>query len=529
MYRLFLTIFLWFWLTAWGILAIVFLGSRLTGMRQVSAPDMYATVAPILAVEAVKAYESGGPEAFARFSQSNDVDRPRQLFLLDGFYKDVLSRPLTDDGIRVAHAAKDGQLIVLRAHIAAYKFVSPSGHPYILILYMKSGLRAMGDALLGQGLPYTISLILLVTLLCFALAYHIASPIHSIQSTARRVAQGDLKARVPASVSRRFDELAALAKDFDSMVGRLDVLIQTQKNLLNSVSHELRSPLARINLSLAILKKRSLPESDDMFQRLDRDIARIDLLMGQLLTLSRLEAGLSSAEREDVDFAQLVEEAAADSNFEAQASGKSVNLRTKSSVILGNADPHALRSACENVIRNAVRFTRPGTNVEVVLEMDRSTSEPLVLLSIRDHGPGVPEESLDAIFQPFYRVSGDTKGTDGNGLGLAIASEAIRLHHGTIRAANLRPTGLEITIRLPIAFEAASDRRSPRPARPARPATPPEPTTPPGATRPHAQLLQQGELRFADLGAHGFCTERRQAKGLQLMRFPYSNVRSHIE
>jgi two-component system sensor histidine kinase CpxA len=453
MYRLFLTIFLWFWLTAWGILAIVFLGSRLTGMRQVSAPNMYATVAPILAAQAVRAYESGGPEAFARFSQSNVQSHSHQLFLLDGFYKDVLSRPLTSDGLRVAQAAKNGQLIVLRAHIAAYKFVSSSGRPYVLVLYLKSGFRTVTDAVLGEGLPYIISLILLVTLLCFALAYHIASPIHSIQSTARRVAQGDLKARVPASVSRRFDELSALAKDFDSMVGRLDVLIQTQKNLLNSVSHELRSPLARINLSLAILRKRSSAESDDMFQRLDRDVARIDLLIGQLLMLSRLEAGLSSAERENVDFTELVEETAADSNFEAQASGKSVSLRTKGSVILGNADPHALRSACENVIRNAVRFTQPGTDVEVVLEIDRSALEPLALLSVRDHGPGVPEDSLQAIFQPFFRINAEATG--GNGLGLAIAFEAIRLHRGRISATNLLPTGLEIDIRLPMAYDVA--------------------------------------------------------------------------
>jgi two-component system sensor histidine kinase CpxA len=458
MYRLFLTIFLWFWFTAWGMLAIVFLGSRLTGIRQVSAPNMYATVAPILADQAAKAYESGGPEAFARFSQSDDEGRARQLFLLDGFYKDVLSRPLTNDGLRVAHAAKNGQLVILRAHIAGYKFVSSSGHPYVLLLYLKSGLREIAEALLGEGLPYTISLIFLVTLLCFALAYHIASPIHSIQSIARRVAQGDLKARVPASVSRRFDELAALARDFDSMVGRLDVLIQTQKNLLNSVSHELRSPLARINLSVALLKKRYSADADDMFQRLDRDVARIDVLMGQLLTLSRLEAGLSSAEREDVNFVQLVEEAAADSNFEAEASGKSVTLRTKGSIILENADPHALRSACENIIRNAVRFTQPETKVEVVLEIDRSTPEPVGILSVRDHGPGVPEELLEVIFQPFYRISGDGQGTDGNGLGLAIASEAIRLHRGTISAANRRPTGLEITIRLPIASDEAYRR-----------------------------------------------------------------------
>jgi two-component system, OmpR family, sensor histidine kinase CpxA len=455
-YRLFLTIFLWFWVTAWGILAIVFLGSHFTGMRQVSAPNMYATVAPILAAEAVKAYESGGPEAFARFSQSNDDDHAKQLFLLDGFYKDVLSRRLTNDGLRVAHAAKDGQLVVLRARIAAYKFVSPAGHPYILVLYLNPGMREMRDAFLGEGLPYTISLILLVTVLCFALAHHIASPIHSIQSTARKVAEGDLKARVPSSVSRRFDELSSLAKDFDSMVGRLDLLIQTQKNLLSSVSHELRSPLARINLSLALLKKRSTADSDDLFQRLDRDVARIDLLMGQLLILSRLEAGLSSVEREDVNFAQLVEETAADSNFEAETSGKSVSLRTKGAIVLENADPHALRSACENVIRNAVRFTPQGTNVEVVLEIDRSTS--LVLLSVRDHGPGVPEESLEAIFQPFYRISGDAQEGEGNGLGLAIASEAIRLHRGTICATNLRPTGLEMTIRLPITLNATPSR-----------------------------------------------------------------------
>ena len=461
-YRLFLTISLWFWLTAWGMLAIVSLGVYLRGMREVSAPNMYAVVAPILAAAAVRTYEAGGPEAFARFSQRDVANKTEQLFLLDGFYRDVLSRPLTSDGLRVARAAKNGQLLMLRNDIAAYRFISPSGHPYILMLYLKPSLRKLGDVLLGQGLPYTIFLILLVTLLCFALAYHIAAPIHSIQSTARRVAQGDLKARVPASVSGRFDELSALAKDFDSMVGRLELLIQTQKNLLNSVSHELRSPLARINLSVALLKRRYSADGDDTFERLDRDVGRVDLLIGQLLTLSRLEAGLSSAEREDVDLGQLLDEAVADGDFEAQASGRSVTFRTDSSVILGNANPHALRSACENVIRNAVRFTRPGTNVEVVLEIDRSTPEPFGILSVRDYGPGVPDESLQAIFEPFYRIGGDPEGTDGNGLGLAIASEAIRLHHGTISATNLRPTGLEITIRLPIIFEAPSlrDERS---------------------------------------------------------------------
>jgi two-component system, OmpR family, sensor histidine kinase CpxA len=458
MYRLFLKIFFWYWLTAWGMIAVGLLGSRLTAMSRVSsAPNMYAMVAPIMAAEAVKSYESGGPEAFARFSQSNIRKSDRQLFLLDGFYRDVLSRPLTGDALRAAHLAKDGELVVLRGRIAAYKFVSSSGHPYILMLYMKSELRQVGEILLGEGLPFSVSLILLVTILCLALAYHIASPIHSIQSTARKVAQGDLKARVPSSVSRRFDELAPLAKDFDSMVSRLDSLIQNQKNLLNSVSHELRSPLARINISLALLRKRFSADSDELFQRLDRDVVRIDSLLGQLLTLSRLESGFSSGEKEDLDFSQLLEEVVADANFEAQALGKSITLQASGSIILRNVDPHALRSACENIIRNAVRFTPYGSAVEILLRTDQGALEPLAFLSIRDHGPGVPEDSLQAIFQPFFRINRDADTAGGNGLGLAIASEAIRLHRGMIRAKNIRPTGLEIIVELPFAYDIASD------------------------------------------------------------------------
>jgi signal transduction histidine kinase len=204
------------------------------------------------------------------------------------------------------------------------------------------------------------------------------------------------------------------------------------------------------------LRNRFSEDSDELFQRLDRDVERIDLLMGQLLTLSRLEAGFSSTEREDVNFSQLVEEVAADGNFEAQALGKSVSLQTSSSIILRNADPHALRSACENIIRNAVRFTRSGSDVRIDLQVDRSAAEPLAILSVRDHGPGVPEDSLQKIFQPFYRINRDGETTEGNGLGLAIASEAIRLHRGTIRAKNLHPTGLEIIIQLLAAYVMAA-------------------------------------------------------------------------
>ena len=451
--RLFLKIFLLFGATALGMLLLVWLGFMFSGLKEVTSPNMYATVAPVLAAQVVNSYESGGPKEFARFIQSNVDDQERSLYLLDGNYKDVLSRPIEKEGLYTARAAKFGRLIVFRDHIAAYKVVSSTGRPYILLLHIRSGLGELKYFTVGNGLPFSISMLTVAGLFSLWFAYHIALPIHSIQSTARRVATGDLRARVPAIVSRRHDELAALALDFDSMVDRLEALIRAQKDLLSSVSHEVRSPLARINLRLAILKNERAGGSADVFDRLESDVERVDLLMGQLLMLSRLEAGLSSADREDVNLGQILEEVTAEGDFEARSMTKSVTLNAKGSVYLDNADPHALRSAFENIIRNAIRFTQPGTNVEVTLSVEEQMPRSFVLVSVRDHGPGVPEESLQAIFQPFVQLmSNEQSGETHNGLGLAIASQAVRMHRGTIAAANVPRGGLEICVRLPLAL-----------------------------------------------------------------------------
>jgi signal transduction histidine kinase len=338
--------------------------------------------------------------------------------------------------------------IPLYERVAAYKFVSTSGRPYTLVFYERSAALNLTGALLSAGIPLLLGLLSVVTILCFWLAYNIAAPIHGIQSAARRVAQGDLSARVPHAVSLRRDELAALAVDFDSMVERIEMLIGTQKNLLNSVSHELRSPLARLNVSLAMMRKHMPEEVLDICERMERDVARIDTLMGQLLTLSRLEAGLSG-ERENVNFTLLVQEVVADGNFEATAVGKSVTLETANPVVLENADSLALRSACENIVRNAVHFTRPGTEVKVALGLDSAALSPQVILTVCDEGPGVPDDALHNIFSPFFRLNGPGRQSEGNGLGLTIALEAIRLHHGSITASNLSPKGLEISVRLP--------------------------------------------------------------------------------
>jgi signal transduction histidine kinase len=263
------------------------------------------------------------------------------------------------------------------------------------------------------------------------------------------LATGDLNVRSPVEISRRRDELAALALDFDSMAERMAALVGAQRNLLSTVSHELRSPLARFSMALGLLRSQSPPYAEGLLDRMERDVERIDVLMSQLITLSRLETGLSSDERKDLNFSQLVQEVVADGDFEARSSGKSVRLWDEGNILIEEADQQALRSACENIIRNAVRFTRPGTEVQVTLRSEHEHASPQAILRVRDYGPGVPADSLQQIFQPFFRLKSAPSGDNGSGLGLAIAFEAIRLHRGSIVASNADPCGLEVRISLP--------------------------------------------------------------------------------
>ena len=451
---LFVKVFLWFWVTVLVLFAI-FVGSRMIGTRVVPSTEVIAAFAPRVADEAAQAYESGGPQEFANFERTLKGTSRRALYLIDGSGNDVLSRSIPTDSVSLVRAAgNDGRVIARygwNSQSASFRFISPAGHPYVLLLH--TPLQFLEN--IGQKTLFLGGVLVIVTLLSLWLTLHIVGPIHGIQSAARNVAKGDLSVRAPIEIGKRHDELAALAVDFDSMVERIGALVLSQKDLLNTVSHELRSPLARLNLSVALLRTQSSPESEELLQRMERDVERIDGLMGQLLTLSRLESGISSSERENVNLTQLVQEVVADGNFEAEVSGKLIRLEAQSDIVIEKADQYALRSACENIVRNAIRFTPPGTAVEVLLKSDQDSAFPQAFLSVRDCGPGVPQECLGQIFQPFFRVHPKPDGasqSNGNGLGLAIAWQAIRLHKGTIGASNVSPSGLAIEIRLPTAL-----------------------------------------------------------------------------
>jgi signal transduction histidine kinase len=288
--------------------------------------------------------------------------------------------------------------------------------------------------------------IIISGLVCALLARYLTRPITRLRTAAQKIAAGDLKARA-ANGSAQLDEVGQLVKDFDYMADRLEILIGAQQRLISDVSHELRSPLTRLKLALDLARTDSPHGMSQALDRIEREAERLSGLVGMLLTLSRLESGDSQPETDMVHLPDLLAEIAADVDIEAQSRHCTVQLdRMQECWIEGNQE--LLRSAFENVVRNAIRYTEPGTAVRVTTQCD----DHAVRVMVQDQGPGVPDSELDNVFKPFYRVdTSRERRTGGVGLGLAIAERAIKLHNGKISAANLKPGGFQIEISLPLA------------------------------------------------------------------------------
>lgn len=268
-----------------------------------------------------------------------------------------------------------------------------------------------------------------------------------MQATSRKLAGQDLSARVNKKISKRGDELGELAREFDHMAEQLENLMANKERLLRDVSHELRSPLTRLQISLA-LARRKTPEAEAEHARIEREIERLDQMIGEIIRFSRIQNGVTDVACEQVDLDQMVHQLVDDGDFEAQAQNKSVVLiETVSVEVCGVKD--WLSSAVENIIRNAIRFAPEQSRIEVSLVKGRGN----VLIKVRDYGTGVPEEALETLFEPFFRVD-ETRGgeNDGFGLGTAIARGAVTSHGGHISARNCHP-GLEVTICLPLDYK----------------------------------------------------------------------------
>ena len=283
---------------------------------------------------------------------------------------------------------------------------------------------------------------------CFGLARYLTAPALQLSRAARRFAQGDLSARVGPQLKNRRDELADLGHDFDLMAQSIESQRAGERRLLGDISHELRSPLARLQVALDLAESGADDQTRGYLARIEEEVEELGALIGQLLTLTRLEnAGPELAPGEIIDLSALVADICADADFEASASGRTVELvENHAATARGNIP--LLRSAIENVVRNALIHAPDSSRVEVSLQ----TSATEATIRVRDWGAGVPDEALGALFRPFYRVAqARDRQSGGTGLGLSITQRALKSHGGSVRASNAPGGGgLEVEMRLPL-------------------------------------------------------------------------------
>jgi two-component system sensor histidine kinase CpxA len=309
-----------------------------------------------------------------------------------------------------------------------------------LAIFVHSGIShaSMVRLTLHDFLLFTIA----GAIFCYFVTSYLTGPLNKLGEAAASIAEGRLETRVDPSLTRRRDEIAGLARNFDRMAERIETLITGQRRLLDDVSHELRSPLSRLIVALGLVKQGPPGEAAENLERIGLEARRLDTLIGQLLTLTRIDNGVDRGLPAQFDLTNLVQEIATDGDFEARARNRRVAIqRADTCSFIGYED--LLRSAVENVVRNAIRHTAEGTSVEIAVE---STPDGPII-QVQDHGPGVPDNLLTEIFLPFRRAAPGNP--EGAGLGLAIAERAVTLHQGTIRACNAKQPGLIVEISLP--------------------------------------------------------------------------------
>jgi len=294
--------------------------------------------------------------------------------------------------------------------------------------------------------------ILLELVSCAALSYvvarYLSRPISELRNAAGRLARGDLTARVGARFGSRKDEAADLVHEFDQMAERVADLIESQRRLIGDISHEIKSPLARLGVALGLARRSADQYAPKQFDRMEREVENISLLASELLTLAWLEGAATRAQTTPVDLTSVVDKIIADAIFESQSRAQDVVFRRPDEPLIVRGDEDLLRRAIENVVRNAIFYTSEGIKVEVALS---KAGANLARIEIRDDGPGVPESALPHLFEPFYRVdAARARKTGGTGIGLAICERAVRLHDGFIRARNGEQRGLVVEIGIPL-------------------------------------------------------------------------------
>ncbi len=466
-HSLYWRIFLAFWLA----LALILVGTVTVAVK-ISAqhrPESPWVQRGQLYAQAARAFEAGGPAGLKVWLESLGSPEPmNRTFVVEPSGKEMLDRPLPAflrgpgvngdpeiPGTAVPISPIGGMLVLVSANGSTY---------HVLVGPLRKSPRLFGE-LENPGVPGATLILALVisAIVCFALARYLVAPVERLRRAMRRMAAGDLDVRVSQGMRGRQDDIGLLAADVDIMVERVRNLLETKQQLLRDVSHELRSPLARLQLALSLARRQDNP-AERHLARIACEADRLEQLIARTLKLARLERPSGSIEHARVDIGELLKNITEDVAIEADAHGCSVSLHSEG-VLEVSGDYELLRSSFENIIRNAVRYSPPGAQVTIGARRARTpmTSESIEV-TVHDHGPGVPDKDLELIFEPFYRVdAARDRAGGGEGLGLAIAARAVALHSGTIQARNSSEGGLVVSVALPALKEDDDSTRATAP------------------------------------------------------------------
>jgi two-component system sensor histidine kinase CpxA len=463
MKSLFLKIFLSFWLAQAMFLVLgILVTVAMRPTRRISAIE---ALQPKFLSEAVAAYQAGGPDRMRQYLHTlRETQNIRSALFRDR--ESLVGHSVPPQFVEVANGTRhttDTLIGRLNPHFQMLRasMTGPDGHNYILVTEMPPGQTALFGP---NGVPVIGILIFVLTsgLVCYLLAQFLTSPVVRLRKAAQRLASGDLATRVGAPSSPGGDEVSQLLRDFDLMAEQIEKLVNAQSRLLKDISHELRSPLARLSVALELARQRTGPEGQSILDRISLESNRMNELIGSLTTIARLESGTGSIRKQAVHLEDVVQEVARDAAFEAQTRNTQVECEILDELPV-TGDPALLRSAIENVVRNATRYTPEGTAVVIRAEKKKSGNFEEAYIQVSDSGPGVSEKELDKIFEPFYRIdNARERSTGGVGLGLAITDQAIRLHGGSVRASNLPEGGLLVEMHIPLQFaQGLREQRTP--------------------------------------------------------------------
>lgn len=455
---LLLKIFLWFWATAivTGIALVLtfLLQPRGVPAQWHSTLEETARYSGKVAIETLE--REGAPAASAYLDRLvHDTYLKACLFDTSGGV--IAGSNCESFQTMASHVKGANSAFGMKFGIARVALIltSNTGRQYIFATELPAGPRAaLGINRMAFALQWGVAL-LVSGFVCYLLTRYLTVPILRLREAAQQLASGDLSTRASGRIGPRRDELGDLVRDFDAMAARIEDLVSRQRQLISDVSHELRSPLARLNVALDLGREHK--GDDAAFDQMEQDVALLNEMIGRLLTIAKLDVSSRQMPMLQVDLPELMSHIVHNANFESHAVDDTVRLTAEAPLFVrGNAE--LLYGAFENVVRNAIHYTSPGTSVEVELKLERRSKQSFVRIAIRDHGQGVPESELTNIFRPFYRVAdARDRQSGGAGLGLAISERVIRTHGGTIRATNAAPSGLLVEILLPEDRDAASD------------------------------------------------------------------------